>query len=609
MARKMLWLMMSILMVAVLVLTSCQSATVDETEGQTVKGKVTEQEQPKEEEEKDEVAEPVSPVKDEGPQYGGRLVVADHYAGVEPESWDPHDLVWNTGGWAGIYMQTLMAGDLQKGPRGTNEFPFLDLEYIPLTYLTGTLAESWDIEAREPQGYKYTFHLRQDVMWPEKPGVMASREFVAEDVVFAWERFYADDPFDVCDTIQEIFAEDKHTVIVLTNDWVADWEKWFGYRWVMAMIYPPELVEAGIEDWKNAVGTGPFMLDDYVPGASVSFVKNPVYYGKEVIDGKEYDLPFIDRVDRVLIIEMMTRLAAVRTGKIDMIEPVEARHAQSLRESNPELLETSGTDTNSINLQMRFDQAPTDDIRVRQAMMLGLDMPAITDMVYEGEATLTSFPFHPDWPPSIYTPLEDMSDMVQSMFLGPRDVDEAKRLLSEAGYPNGFKLRLLTGLPGGANPTEDITDMCTAYWADLGIEIEVMQKDPAALVRMLGEHDYDIVISSRTCVPPRVVLFDYRSPDYLWNSCVINDERFNEMQDLVQYEPDQEISDALLKEAGIRFKEQVAYCGFGATQRYGFWWPWLKNYFGERSTSYFNPATIWASLWIDQDMRMEMVGR
>ena len=84
-----------------------------------------------------------------------------------------------------------------------------------------------------------------------------------------------------------------------------------------AFIYPPEVIEehGDAQDWRNLVGTGPYMLTDWVKDSSVTYTKNPNYWG---YDEKfpENRLPYLDEVKSLIIPDSSTLLAALRTGKI-----------------------------------------------------------------------------------------------------------------------------------------------------------------------------------------------------------------------------------------------------------------------------------------------------
>ena len=82
-------------------------------------------------------------------------------------------------------------------------------------------------------------------------------------------------------------------------------------------IVPKEVSDAGAGNWKNANGTGPFQLTDYVQGNAVTFSKNPVYWDKEKIGGTDHKLPFVDKIVYRTIKDEASFLTALRTGKLD----------------------------------------------------------------------------------------------------------------------------------------------------------------------------------------------------------------------------------------------------------------------------------------------------
>ena len=92
------------------------------------------------------------------------------------------------------------------------------------------------------------------------------------------------------------------------------------------VMYPIELVEkyGDINNWHNAVGTGPWIIEDWVVGSSVTYRSNPTYWGTNPVGpGKGDKLPYADKVRRLVIPDASTYLAAVRTAKIDLISALE----------------------------------------------------------------------------------------------------------------------------------------------------------------------------------------------------------------------------------------------------------------------------------------------
>ena len=175
-------------------------------------------------------------------------------------------------------------------------------------------------------------------MFPEKPGVMKAREFVADDVVFSYERLNSS-PRRIKDYfahVEKVEATDKHTVVFTFKDYFAEWDYRFGWGY-FSVITPKEVVDAGATNWKNVVGTGPFQLSDFVQGNSNTYTRNPAYWDKETIGGKQYQLPYLDKVVYRTIKDEATWIAALRTGKLDMLEAIRWQNVESLKKSAPQL--------------------------------------------------------------------------------------------------------------------------------------------------------------------------------------------------------------------------------------------------------------------------------
>jgi peptide/nickel transport system substrate-binding protein len=82
-------------------------------------------------------------------------------------------------------------------------------------------------------------------------------------------------------------------------------------------IIPREVYDAGASDWRNHCGSGPFILTDFTAGAACTYVRNPNYWRTTTINGVEYETPFIDTLVMPIIPDESTKLAALRTGKLD----------------------------------------------------------------------------------------------------------------------------------------------------------------------------------------------------------------------------------------------------------------------------------------------------
>lgn len=595
MKKKTLWLVLSFLMVAALVLASCQAAAPEEKEKEAVT------------EEKEEPV--VTPTYDE-PIYGGTLTVIALLNSFGPLSWDPTDGVWMTGFTCGKYWEHLLTGDFEKyGPRGTNEFIFQDNEWIPYQFLTGSIAESWEV-VTDTDPMKLIFNIRKGIYFPEKPGVMDSRELTADDVVYSLVRYRDTDRIAASRQawIGDITAPDKWTVQINMNEYNAFWDYLLAWGWCTE-IYPHESVEAegGLADWKNHNGTGPFLLDDYIDESSLTYVRNPIYWWQATVGGKKYDVPFVDRLVELIIPDASTQLAALRTGKCDIRMGESWENVETLEETNPELTRWKVLTTSNLQIGVRMDKEPFSDIRVRQALNMALDKVAIGVSMWGSEDNIVypSFPFASSWPDTLYTPFEDCPDSVKMLYT--YDEAGAKALLTEAGYPNGFQTTMVMGNDAA---TADLMSLVTAYWAAVGVDVEMQPMEVAAMsgVRLSMSHEGMFYQSKGNATPESVLRAPYLVGQY-WNIAAFDDEFFNEQFMKARHDPDLTDDErlALMKEINVYCMEQSPYISLPGYYYYRYAWPWVKNWYGEHNETYImQNSRIFATLWMDQEEKASM---
>jgi len=592
-------LLLSFIVILALILSSCQPAQAPETEGETVRGKVVSTpDQPKEKEQ--ETTSPSEPAAPSGPQYGGTLKVIGILATVDPITWDPANCHWMTDYHISFYQENLVIGDLSRGPRGTNEFGFNFSAWIPDDLTTGMLAEDWT----QPDPLTVIFTIRKGVYFPDKTGVMSSRELTADDVEYSLNRLFESPrlPKDRFDWVESVTATAKYEVVLQMSKFHSNWLAMIAWGAAYVKIYPPELVTAGIADWRNAVGTGPFMLDDYVKGSSLTYVRNPIYWGKETIDGEDYKLPFADSLLLPIIPDASTRLAALRTGKADIIESVPWEERASLERTCPDLLKSRYLAAGAPALVIRMDTPPFDDIRVRQALSMAIDRQAFIDSQIGGEGVLLSFPLSAAWPASIYTPLEEMPESVQELFT--YNPEKAKALLTEAGYPDGFKAETVTTSDAASI---DFASVVVSYLADIGVELEINPYEYATYNGIIYGRSYKHTIAAaQGNSNPFAVLRSRIRPTDPFNFSMFNDPYADDIIAQIETESDITAKNQMMKDINVYFLEQAPLVIFPTGYTYKYAWPWVKNWFGEHEAGFYNPAPIYARIWLDQDLKKEM---
>jgi len=412
--------------------------------------------------------------KDPKPQYGGELVIRNNRDFV---SFDPYNGETPTTV-ESAWLERMFADDWTVNPTTWD----YKIDFRPDAYTKGQLAQTWEFSNPNT----LVVHLRQGIHWQNIPPANG-REFVASDVMFHYNRLLGlGDGYTKISplfspaawtNLKSLTSPDKYTVI---------------FNWG---ISNPELIIETMEaqsgsgvdienreavaqwgdlnDWHHAIGTGPFILTDFVSGGSVTLTKNPNYWGYDE-RYPQNKLPYIDKLLILIIPDNATAMAGMRTGKLDILDNQSAQSAQSLQKTNPDLVLVTNylSDTNTVD--PRNDVKPFSDIRVRKAMQMAIDLPTIAKTYYNGysdpwPSTLTSnymkgygFPYSM-WPQSLkdeyaYNPTA------------------AKQLLSDAGYPNGFK----TDIVVSSDSDLDLLQIVKGYFSQVGIDMDIRTMDPAA---------------------------------------------------------------------------------------------------------------------------------
>ena len=446
-------------------------------------------------------------------------------------------------------------------------------------------------------------NLRKGVMFPEKPGVMESRELTAEDIVYTFNRQNSspkkvDSMYDYVDNVQ---AVDKHTVVFNLKEFNAEWSYRFGYGYYSGIV-PKEVVEAGATNWKNINGTGPFRLTEYTQGNSNTYEKNPVYWGTETVNEKEFRLPYVDKLVYRLIKDEATRVAGLRTGKLDVLELVRWQDVDALKQSTPALKWNRWLATVGTFMAMRVDTKPFDDIRVRRALNMAVNKEEIIKAYYNGHAELFAYPQHPTYG-SYFTPLEKQPDSVKELF--KYDPVKAKKLLAEAGYPNGFTFK--TQVCSCATDHNDLLPMVAGYLEQVGVKMEIVPMEYAAFLSAMTtrQNTAGYFMNNGHTNPTRSL---HKSFVYgqVWNPSQWNDPAFTAKMDRVYLEKDEAKRVTMIDEMTTEIVDKAPYIWLPTPYWFTAWWPWVKGYEGELRAGSARPGPIYARMWVDQDLKKKM---
>ncbi len=541
-----------------------------------------------------------APLATETPRHGGTLDIGTVYLTLAPLSWDPRDWGWKFNHDTGQFYEQLFAADLSKAEGRGGKHKFVADAWLPADAIRGELAEKWEWQD-DPLAVVVT--LRKGVMFPEKPGVMASRELTAEDVVYAFDRVNTSpqNARGFFDYIEKMYARDKYTLVIEMNRYHSEWNYRFGYGHYSGIV-PREVIEAGATNWKNANGTGPFTLADVVQGNSNVYVKNPNYWDSEKIDGKDYKLPFVDKVVFRFIKDEATWITALRTAKLDILESVRWQNVESLKKSSPALKWRRWLGQAGIFLSMDVNTKPFDDIRVRRALNMAVNKQEIVDAYYNGHAELFAYPQHPDFG-GYFQPLSEMPTAVKELF--EYNPQKAKALLAEAGYPNGFtfKTQVCSCFPDHM----ELLPLVAGYLARVGVKIEIQPMEPGAYFaalaarKMTQGYFFSIGHSNPTTTLTRN--FRTGSP---WNPSGWADPAFDEKITAMYALRDETERQAHVRAMTVEMLEKAPYIWLPTPYAHTAWWPWVKNYNGELRAGAVRPGPIYARIWIDQALKKKL---
>jgi len=477
-------------------------------------------------------------------------------------------------------------------------------EFVAPEHIKGGLAESW--EKVNPN--TYTVHLHKGVMWENKPP-MNGRELTAQDVEYTYDRILGTGSgFDkpampygmVLGNIAKVTAIDKYTLTfkLKRGNFYALYDV-FDSGFFAIDIIAPELVEqGGLNDWKKAVGYGPWVLTDFIDGVGITYVKNPNFWGyDERYPDKK--IPYVDTFKKLAIPERATALSAIRTGKVDiyaMMNTITWQQADTVAEKNPEIMHETWPSP-GLYLQLRCDRKPFTDIRVRKALQMAIDLKTIAKTHFggyvSGDPMMVIYPGFKG-----YTlPFSEWPDELKAEYT--YNPEGAKKLLDEAGYPNGFKTNVVAS---GTNEDTELLEIIKAYFKDIGVDMEIkLFADLPSKQAFTNAGKHDQMQSSNSigvAAPPSMGLQRWK-PGGQGNQ-MYNDDPY--YKDLIE----KALNAATLEEA---HRSSVEVEMYGAKQHWAvvtfgsvspiMWQSWFKGYSGEMIIGGLE-REYWARCWINK---------
>ncbi|MGD6800991.1 ABC transporter substrate-binding protein [Rossellomorea vietnamensis] len=347
------------------------------------------------------------------------------------------------------------------------------------TEIQAGLAKEWDVAE---DGLTYTFTLQEGVKFQD------GTDFNADAVVFNFERWMngtADEfPYygsmfggfkgDEGHVIQEVNAVDESTVEFKLKRPQAPFLKNLAMS-MFSIASPTAVEELGDKFAKQPTdaGTGPFKFVEWKENDRIVLEKNEDYW--------QEDLPKLDQIIFKSIPENSARLNALMSGEIDLADGINPSDAEKITsDENLQLYERPSLNVGYLGLTNTRE--PFNNPKVRQALNHAVNKQAIIDAFFEGKADPAKNPM----PPVINGYNEDIEGY-------EFDLDKAKELLAEAGYPDGFEMELWAmPVPRPYMPDgQKVAEAIQADFAKIGVEAEIVSFEWATYLDKASKGEAD----------------------------------------------------------------------------------------------------------------------
>lgn len=353
-------------------------------------------------------------------------------------------------------------------------------ELIGQREMEPALAESFEISE---DGTVVTFKLRQDAKFADGTPITAHDFKYTFDRAMTSETSYIGllTPFIAIDSPDQVVVLDDYTLQITTNRPAALTETILAFQVFGAISQATSEAHATADDpWAaawyhtNSNSSGPYVITEWNPGVEYLFEPNPNYWrGPDFFQNSGV-------VFRV-VPDAATRLQLLQQGDVDVALGIAFNDLEQLK-ADPNVTIHAIPTTRIYHLGMNNNTPPFDDVRVRQAVSIAVPYEAILENVILGYGTQPKSP--------VSVGMEGYTD--EFWTYGDASVDDAKALLAEAGYPDGFDIELTV-------PQEDQTRVDAATWiqaglADIGVNVTINAVPTAEYSNLLFSHELPFFI-------------------------------------------------------------------------------------------------------------------
>lgn len=391
------------------------------------------------------------------------------------------------------------------------------------------LALSWEPNADLTE---WTFALREGVTFHDGEAVTPA------DVVASFEAIlnpdFASPARNNVGPIAGVEAVGEHAVKFTLSAAYADLPVALAYT--NARVIPASVIAGDFDSLRSAAnGTGPFRLVSYEPDRLIVVEKNPAYYDPE--------RPYLDRIEIHVFPDISAEGSALMAGDIDLVATIAPTEFMRLQgASGIDLLRNPSGQFCNVNFGT--DIAPFDDERVRRALALTVDREAMLQFVTEGFGTIGND-----------TPLNSAYRFFEALPQREANIEEARRLLAEAGYPDGFEATLVASDRPALRAQLAIALREMARAAGIIINVQVMPH-ATYLDQVWTKGDFYVGFYNMQPTPDGIFQLIYTS-DAAWNETRWNNPEFDALIAAARATTDEAERTALYTRAQQMMHDQV----------------------------------------------------